>query len=69
MRRRDHPQIGEIWVTSDRDKAFTVLDKQPDPYHGFEDGWLLTILVDGNIEHASLSSDFKELDGIWWKAE
>jgi hypothetical protein len=65
MRERDYPQIGELWTLSDNSKVFTVLDKQPDPeYKGW---WILTILVDGNVETAHLSNNFSELDGIWWK--
>jgi hypothetical protein len=65
MRERDYPQIGELWTLSDNSKVFTVLDKQPDP--NYKGGWVLTILVDGNVEKAYLSNNFSELDGIWWK--
>lgn len=70
MRRRDHPQVGELWVSSCMSKSFLVLKKERD-----ESGWDLTILIggdadgdEGQIKHAYLDEDFSELDGIYWRA-
>jgi hypothetical protein len=69
MRRRDHPQIGDLWANSDKSVVFTVLDKERD-----ESGWMLTILVGGNadgdegqIKNAYMDEDFSKLDGVYWR--
>ena len=69
MRRRDHPQIGDLWISACMTKSFTVLGKERD-----ESGWHITILVggdaggeEGQIKHAYFDEEFTELEGIYWK--
>jgi len=71
MRKRDHPQIGDLWANSDSSVVFTVLSKERD-----ESGWMLTILIGGNaggdegqIQNAYMDEDFTELDGIYWRVK
>jgi hypothetical protein len=64
MRRRDHPQVGDIWATADQSIFFTVLRKTKNIE---EDRWDLTILVEGDIKHASVDKDFKDIEGVYWK--
>lgn len=70
MRRRDYPQIGDVWANSDGTTIFTVLDKV---YNEAFLEWDLTIVVCGEdekqngIQTAHMSEDFSELDGVYWK--
>ena len=64
MRRRDHPQVGDVWATSDNGVFFTLLQKEPNDEYG---GWDITILVNGNVETAYMDKDFSQLDGVYWK--
>ena len=64
MRRRDHPQVGDIWATWDKNIHFVVLEKKQNNQYN---GWDLVMLVNGQIEEAFLDKDFSQLDGVYWK--
>jgi hypothetical protein len=71
MRRRDHPQIGDIWANSSNNIIWTILNKEYDKHH---EEWKLTVLIGGNangdegkIKMAYFDKDFSELEGIYWK--
>jgi len=70
MRRRDHPQVGDVWMAYDR-IIWTILDKE---YDEDSQTWALTILIggdangdEGKTKIAYLNKDFSELEGIYWK--
>lgn len=70
MRRRDHPQVGDVWMAQG-DVIWTILEKEYDRQH---EEWRLTVLIGGNangdegkIKYAYFDKDFIELEGIYWK--
>jgi hypothetical protein len=64
MRRRDHPQIGDLWANSDSSSVFIVLEKT---FCKECNDWELIVLLNGEKRTVYYDKDFKKLDGQYWK--